>query len=1228
MIARFLPQSLREWWQTVSGPARSLAKVLTSLLILFASLIVLHTVGTLAGLGSLHEDAVVLDSVRATNGYLTVTGTAPPLSQVEIRMNRRLSGSAWAGPDGRFRHSVELAPQGSRITARAYGPDFVELGTDDTPIIWSLGIFQPSVTLAIYLEDSSRLWVAGQAIPEQAVQIEAVDGTVLQRARTDDIGAFDILIPIDGEPPPLVVARLREPGSPARSRGSPATERSSPHTVTRASSEGLPLVRSVDIQLPDRPFDELLRGLKSGSPPTGRQAIRELLDTIEERIHVVVELPSSHPYVDALLKGFLTPTDFVTRCIGRVNVLLDDEILAALSAEQPELVQALRPQVTVHAEQTFGRVRFEQRSLFFIWLFGEGITLDPGFNGGISSSPLLASGDVFRLEFGGNPPAGFEGALPNEVTDEGAVWRGPRAPSEAQGIAIKYDALSAMRALATVRTSAATQQQRPTNVSDFLNQLEQRGRSSLLRRAWGTLLAAVPFIGLIWITYREPLGNRSLWRPLAAASLLFALWQSWDLIQAVMLEVVGPPLSLWSQVYVSTVVQASVQVSVEASAMTLERAGAAIPLWSDAGSHVFLLLVSIVIGLAPFYVEKVIEACPPGTGKSRENAAPARRTHKRSVWSVLRRVYALVLTVPLVLFFLALAFSGALPLEYAVSLQAAITRLRDFVWQVLPPPLANTAGSPEFLMVLWPLAVLLLVSLVYKGSLALFGFVQILVAGFFMFSPAIGWIPGVPWIVVAGVAGVAAYPLATVLLQSVVPSQERAAKRVISIVSALVVALTVFHPLVPAKMALVGAASVLGIGVGWVSLRTLAGTGAVPRLERLLLDSRTPVIVGLAVITAIVGWPITEAGEALRFVSLSQFMSKLDDLFAIVVAAGVGLTLWVCAKNKSDQLDFNHGAGILIIGGVFYAVFLVGATTTWAFLPVPFLVALLIGKKLLFSSTQTTSQQVPEGTESEHVEAAITEAVKSAAARSQLQAIRKTLNTKLRSTDLTPEDYEKKLADYETYLAPRESGASTPVETGNVFEIGASDPRTNIANSVRYGALLALAPVAVALYQHLPHQSVNYPFPLADFVIFLVLASAKWIFYAVFFGALLSRLRGTSGLGKGVGFFFALALPFLIYRVLGTESINEMRLFLLWAGQLFVFCTTLGFLALDYRLLRDSGFGLRDLRIIHNLPALSAFASTVIAAIVPAVAALLAGRVTDLARFFIDSILPSLSPPP
>ena len=137
---------------------------------------------------------------------------------------------------------------------------------------------------------------------------------------------------------------------------------------------------------------------------------------------------------------------------------------------------------------------------------------------------------------------------------------------------------------------------------------------------------------------------------------------------------------------------------------------------------------------------------------------------------------------------------------------------------------------------------------------------------------------------------------------------------------------------------------------------------------------------------------------------------------------------------------------------------------------------------------------------------------------------------------------------------------------------------------------------------------------------FFVEVSASWLLYAFSLVYYYTHIRGTSGLAKGLSLWVALMIPFTIYRVLNGQSLTDMAPFFLWSGQVFLFCTVLGLLAFDYRLLRNNGFSARDLIPIHNFFTLSAYGSTVVAAVASALVAVITNRVPDLVGFVFQML--------
>ena|SRR5271157_2108467 len=129
--------------------------------------------------------------------------------------------------------------------------------------------------------------------------------------------------------------------------------------------------------------------------------------------------------------------------------------------------------------------------------------------------------------------------------------------------------------------------------------------------------------------------------------------------------------------------------------------------------------------------------------------------------------------------------------------------------------------------------------------------------------------------------------------------------------------------------------------------------------------------------------------------------------------------------------------------------------------------------------------------------------------------------------------------------------------------------------------------------------------------------------YAVFLGFYYTHLRGVSGLGKGVRLAVAVAIPFVALRILNADSLQDMRDFLFWAFQVFLYCSLLGLLG-DYLLLRRAGFPAWNLRVIHNVPTVSAYTTVLVTGLSTTVVTLVNGRLQDVVTFFLNTVLPQV----
>jgi hypothetical protein len=375
-----------------------------------------------------------------------------------------------------------------------------------------------------------------------------------------------------------------------------------------------------------------------------------------------------------------------------------------------------------------------------------------------------------------------------------------------------------------------------------------------------------------------------------------------------------------------------------------------------------------------------------------------------------------------------------------------------------------------------------------------------------------------------------------------------------------------------------------------------------------------PLLIGLTL-----AWPIVPAGDPVRFAYLYDLMIELGDLSIAIIAIALVAACWGLTRGQTSVvLD----SGWRAVGVYFVAVIALNSDLSWMFVPVPLIVGAIVAQVWLFRSDREMAILADAERKGAEPGKQIQDVLDSAKGSSLLQAAQKALSAKLASAELSPQDYKDKLADYRKHFADEvEQDLIVPgVRSRDVaFARGHGRLDENVRQAVGAASLLAIGPVTIALYEYV-QADLRTVYPILDVVSFLFAASAQWLLYGFFFGFFYAHLRGMSGLSKGIAFCITLIGPFLVYRLLYTQQLNELVPFFLWAAQVFLFCSLMG-LSFDLQLLRDHGHRARDLQTVHNIPALSAYASTVVAAAGSAIAALLSNRLADTAKFFIDSIV-------
>lgn len=481
-------------------------------------------------------------------------------------------------------------------------------------------------------------------------------------------------------------------------------------------------------------------------------------------------------------------------------------------------------------------------------------------------------------------------------------------------------------------------------------------------------------------------------------------------------------------------------------------------------------------------------------------------------------------------------------------------------------------------------------------------------------------VAGAAWWSILALAGLAALPLVAWLLGALVPFA-RYRGRARWLAAAALVVLALLMPRLPAPWLLACAGALMVVGLGWVVVHGLPRLGALRRLGAWADHRPVLFLSGLFLLGLILARPFAAKDSGL--VELGSFAAELGQVFPYVLAAGVVLVLLEAARGSQEVLLPRE---ILAAGGYLYAVFLLNSASTWMFVPVIFLTGLLLAGVWLFrpqTETEKLEAALPEGRRNPRL--LIQSAMESTELGSRLLRIRQALTEKLETMDLKPQEYEERLAEYQDYVKSKANRQELPygLEPRDlIFAVGEPTVHANTVTALRWGAFLALGPLLVAVYQYLPTRGIPHAFPIMDLLTFLIGATASWLLYAFFFGYFFVHLRGNSGLTKGNHLFSMIAIPFAVYHLLHAPTFEQVRPFLLWVVQLFLFFSLLGLLAFDYGLLRRNGFRFKDLRLVHDMPALSAYASTLIATVVSAVAAALTGEARDVVSFFLENILP------
>jgi len=794
---------------------------------------------------------------------------------------------------------------------------------------------------------------------------------------------------------------------------------------------------------------------------------------------------------------------------------------------------------------------------------------------GIGRFPLLTAKDKIVVRLTDVESPWFGDPLPSRIENGFAVWQGPIEDPRPDGKVLQVGrGLSDLTRLkgATPR-GRQEEEEKPKEETfrDFIRRLSGLGGATL-QSIWYLAVSLIPFAGLIWLGTRRPraFGSPELWRALTATALVLALWR----IVSACIPFFDRLAGLLGEI------PRTYETSFEAYSTIYQSSWLAFALFAAAFPRLWSHLAQQDLSLDPV----------PEEPRSR-----IRRFGSWIRWSYVAAMSLLYLVIAKP--FLWHELLQSLPLELQAAETWGLGLTACFCLVLLGFGLrAFLMGAGFALVVLWHYS---------KRS-----------ADVAELAP----LAELPRWLLLGVAVLAVCPFLFFLVRKLTRSFLE--RRSAVLLTAALVASALLVPHLPARITLTLTGSLLVFGFAGILLRlSIQAEPSKPWARKMASwhRGRRAILLFLSVLLA---WPLTDSATKLELWQAHNLNQRVQSLLFYVFALGVILLLREYARRHTSPTVERATLGM---GIYLFAVLLINGYSSWLLLPVPFLVALLIAGTWLFRPEEEVERlrNIPEA-KLKRQRRLIQDVVDSSTSGAQFAVIQKSLAEKLNKAELTPEEYEAKLNEYRVYLDKKLELETVAPEVSSqeaVFAVGGEDLWSNVAASVKTGAVLAAGPFLIALYQVLPTTRASYPYPLLSLLTFILSAATPWLLYAFFFGFFFPYLRGKSGLAKGINLFFALLIPFAAYRLLDAQSLTDMRLFILWATQLFLFCTLLGLVAFDYRLLRNNKFRVRDLTAVHNVPALSAYASTAVAALVPTVIALITGKFGEIVKFFLETVL-------
>jgi len=352
---------------------------------------------------------------------------------------------------------------------------------------------------------------------------------------------------------------------------------------------------------------------------------------------------------------------------------------------------------------------------------------------------------------------------------------------------------------------------------------------------------------------------------------------------------------------------------------------------------------------------------------------------------------------------------------------------------------------------------------------------------------------------------------------------------------------------------------------------------------------------------------------------IEQFASISRELVLYVLAWAVVVRL----RDVDGEEDALRGQLAVLV----FATYLVGLSTRIFWLPVPFLLALLVAPHFVLEPAarrRALDVLAPFAVRDRR------DLASRCLALGEAQQFREALE-KLDKKTVAPADYEKRKREVDAYIAERERATVVAGGLGAqdlVLAVGGhARDWTNARTAVKHGAVLALPLFAVYVGAFLSKEVWrDDPFLPLEVSTRLVGFTTQWFMAAFFFGYFFKWIRGGSGLTKGVRVAIAVLACLLPARIASFGSLEGLAALALSAGQTFLFFALLGVWAFDYRTSRQiSGgtFAWRTYSRLGDIRTLAASASILLTSVGLASTSVITGQFTSILSALVRLAFPA-----